>query len=136
MKRAIALILFLVASVSTAADLTVTVPQPIVQKAQATCETLRNELRVRSSEWSNDLCATVFTRIGLRVYVARDMRQGQQQIIDAAVDAEIADFDVKWAEPFTRSYCGDNITDVEFGEECDDGDNVHGDGCSARCLNE
>lgn len=136
MKKAIALILFLVASASTAANLTVVVPQPIVQKAQATCEILRNELRVRSSEWSNDLCATLFTRIGLRVYVAREMRQGQQQVVDAAVDAEIADFDSKWAEPFTRAYCGDSITDIEFGEECDDGNNDSGDGCDVRCQTE
>ena len=133
MKRLIAIALFLAAGAVSAASLTVVIPQPIVAKAQETCEILRNELRVRSSDWSNDLCATIFTRIGLRVYVARDMRQGQQQIVDAAVDAEIVLFDTKWAEPFTRSECGDTITDDEFGEECDDGNLVNGDGCSRKC---
>ena len=133
MRRLIAVALFLAAGVASAANLTVVIPQPIVQKAQATCEILRNEVRVRASEWSNDLCATIFTRLGLRVYVARNMRQGQQQVLDALVDAEVADFDIKWAEPFTRAECGDDILDTEFGEECDDNNVNNGDGCSATC---
>lgn len=33
----------------------------------------------------------------------------------------------------TGSYCGDGTTDVADGEECDDGNNTSGDGCSATC---
>jgi cysteine-rich repeat protein len=33
-------------------------------------------------------------------------------------------------------YCGDAILQVRFGEECDDGNNGSGDGCSAECKAE
>ena len=133
MKRLIAIVLFMAASIAPAADLTVVVPSSAVPKAQEMCEVLRLELHVRAAEWSNDLCASIFTRIGLRVYVQRQERQGAQQLIDAAVQAEIEQFDADWAEPFTRAYCGDTITDVEFGEQCDDGGIEPGDGCDQRC---
>ena len=32
--------------------------------------------------------------------------------------------------------CGDGVLAPEFGEECDDGNNVGGDGCSPNCRNE
>jgi len=34
------------------------------------------------------------------------------------------------------SYCGDDILQVRFTEECDDGNNVSGDFCSSACLEE
>ena len=133
MKRLILIALFLAAGLASAADLTVTVPSAAVPKAMEMCEVLRLELRVRAAEWGNDLCASIFTRIGLRVYVQRQERQGAQQAIDALVQAEIDQFDLDWAEPFVRAYCGDTITDVEFGDECDDGNTDPGDGCDQRC---
>jgi cysteine-rich repeat protein len=33
-------------------------------------------------------------------------------------------------------YCGDGVFQPFFGEECDDGNNISGDGCSATCQNE
>jgi len=33
-------------------------------------------------------------------------------------------------------YCGDGIIQTEYGEECDDGNNVSGDGCNAVCQTE
>lgn len=35
-----------------------------------------------------------------------------------------------------ESVCGDGIRDIEFGEQCDDGDVDPGDGCDADCQNE
>lgn len=32
--------------------------------------------------------------------------------------------------------CGDNVTNTAAGEECDDGNNLGGDGCAANCTNE
>ena len=133
MKRLIAIALFLAASSLSAADLTVAVPSAAVPKAVEMCEVLRLELRVRAAEWGNDLCASIFTRIGLRVYVQRQERQGAQQLIDAAVQAEIDQFDADWASPYTSAYCGDDVWDVEFGEECDDGNTTQGDGCDHKC---
>ncbi len=37
---------------------------------------------------------------------------------------------------YTTWLCGDGILDAAFGEECDDGNNVDGDGCSASCRHE
>jgi len=132
MKR-LFLILFLISSLASAANLTVVVPGSAVPNAVEMCEVLRHEVQVRSSEWSNDLCATLFTRIGLRVYVGRAERQGQQQMIDAAVQAEIDLFDTNWPQPFTKAVCGDGVLDAEFGEECDDGNTDSGDGCDNFC---
>jgi cysteine-rich repeat protein len=33
-----------------------------------------------------------------------------------------------------RTFCGDNEVQFEFGEQCDDGNNFDGDGCSSRCM--
>lgn len=133
MRRLIAIVLFLVAGTVLAADLTVTVPAAAVAKATEMCDVLRTELHVRAADWPNDLCATMFTRIGLRVYVDRYERAGAQQTIDAAVQAEINLFDANWTPPYTAAYCGDDILDEEYGEQCDDGNNDNGDGCDFRC---
>eukprot|EP01098_Paradermamoeba_levis_P006207 TRINITY_DN2582_c0_g1_i1.p1 TRINITY_DN2582_c0_g1~~TRINITY_DN2582_c0_g1_i1.p1 ORF type:complete len:839 (-),score=304.57 TRINITY_DN2582_c0_g1_i1:204-2720(-) len=36
----------------------------------------------------------------------------------------------------TLPYCGDGVLDKNNREECDDGNNVNGDGCSSRCTRE
>ena len=133
MKRLIAIALFLAASSLSAADLTVTVPSAAVTNAVEMCELLRVEVHVRTSDWNNDLCATAFTRIGLRTVLLRYERKGQQQVVDAAVQAEVDNFDTDWPIPYTRAECGDSIVDTEFDEECDDGNVNNGDGCTATC---
>jgi cysteine-rich repeat protein len=36
--------------------------------------------------------------------------------------------------PFCQlARCGDGIVDIAAGEQCDDGNNTSGDGCSASC---
>ena len=57
---------------------------------------------------------------------------GQQLVIVAstfAANAAIGDYTI---EVFTLPVCGDNV--VSAGEECDDGNNDDGDGCSAACT--
>ena len=136
MKKALAALMFLAASMTMAADLTVTVPSAAVAGASDRCEELRLTFKVRAAEWDNDLCATVFTRIGLRGFVASQERKDSTQTITDAVAAALSQFDLDWAEPFTSAYCGDNTIDVEFGEECDDGNSTPGDGCDEQCLDE
>ena len=133
MKRLIAIALFLAAGSLSAADLTVTVPSAAVTNAVEMCELLRVEVHVRASDWNNDLCATAFTRIGLRTVLLRYERQGQQQVVDDAVQTEVDDFDADWPVPYTPAQCGDGTLDAEFGEECDDGNLIDGDGCSRKC---
>jgi len=38
--------------------------------------------------------------------------------------------------PPPEPYCGDGIVTYTNGEQCDDGNNMDGDGCSAHCFNE
>ncbi len=47
-----------------------------------------------------------------------------------------SDYDSNPGYPFNYIISGDGNGIVETGEECDDGNNVNGDGCSAVCLNE
>lgn len=134
MRKAIALLLFLLAPMAWAADLIVTVPSAAVTDALARCEELRVVYRVRTAEWSNNLCATVFTRLGLRNFTSSQERQDATQTITDAVAGALSQFDADWVEPFTSAYCGDGTLDVEFGEECDDGNSTPGDGCDEACL--
>ncbi|MFH1787587.1 MAG: DUF4215 domain-containing protein [archaeon] len=39
-----------------------------------------------------------------------------------------------YPHPLTQPFCGDHI--IEGTEECDDGNNIDGDGCSSSCLDE
>jgi cysteine-rich repeat protein len=39
-------------------------------------------------------------------------------------------------DPFECTYCGDGEFQPGAGEECDDGNNIDGDGCDANCQNE
>lgn len=136
MKKILTILMILTASASMAADLIVTVPAAAVPDALARCDELRVTYKVRAAEWDNDLCATVFTRLGLRNFTVSQERKDATQTVTDAVQTAIGQFDLDWAEPFVSAYCGDDIIDVEFGEECDDGNSTPGDGCDEQCLNE
>jgi cysteine-rich repeat protein len=137
MRKLIFLIPFLlpIGVTATAADLTCTVPAANVTRAQELCDELRIQLRIRSSEWDNDVCATQFLRIGL---VAGE-RASATRTARAAVSGDVNDavvlFQSTWPKP-TAAACGDGTEDTEFGEECDDGNTANGDGCSDSCTNE
>jgi cysteine-rich repeat protein len=133
MKRAMPILLFLVAGLAFAANLTVTIPSAAVPNAQDMCEELRLELRIRTADWTNDVCASFFTRIGVRVFVGRVERRGLVQQQDAAVQAALDQFDADWPPLMAAATCGDGVLDTEFGEECDDGNLVDGDGCDGTC---
>ncbi|MDY0003634.1 MAG: DUF4215 domain-containing protein, partial [Polyangia bacterium] len=38
--------------------------------------------------------------------------------------------------PANEGLCGDGIVQAQRGEQCDDGNNIGGDGCSAGCISE
>ncbi|PIR03007.1 MAG: hypothetical protein COV60_02625 [Candidatus Magasanikbacteria bacterium CG11_big_fil_rev_8_21_14_0_20_43_7] len=46
------------------------------------------------------------------------------------------DFSCKWDCQGFGSYCGDGFTDVAYGEQCDDGNAIKGDGCNETCRTE
>lgn len=134
MKRLIALLLFLVAGTVSAADLTVTVPAAAVVDALTRCEELRVASRIRIGEYSNDLCATIFTRLGLYSFTVTGVRQDEAEIMEDAVNVAIAQFNADWPVPYVPALCGDGTLDTEFGEECDDGNLESGDGCDVDCV--
>ena len=46
---------------------------------------------------------------------------------DVCIDGVCNDF---------RDFCGNGITEFQYGEQCDDGNTMNGDGCSSICQSE
>lgn len=131
--RILILALLLLASPGWGVTLACDLPTAAVSDAGAACEKLRQDLRVSSSAWSNDLCATELARRGLRQYHRAIENNANQATADAATSAAMDLFDTNFPLPYTPAYCGDGTWDEEFGEGCDDGNNENGDGCDASC---
>ena len=120
-----------------AADLTCTVPPgAAVTKAIELCEVLRLRLSVRAADWDNDVCATEFLRIGLETGERTRARNEAAATTRTVVRDAVAAFRADHPPSVASAFCGDTIVDVEFGEECDDGNDVDGDGCSVDCQTE
>ena len=143
MKTILALILLLAAGSVLAADLTVTVPAAAVTEASAQCDRQRVLLRIRPADWNNNVCATVMVRLGVRTSLLQEENEASRAAVVAVTNAssvsaqaELNAFDVNFPLPVTPADCGDSIVDTEFGEECDDGNTVSGDGCDEGCQDE
>ncbi len=122
----------LLASSAGAVDLVCSVPDANVPRSVELCEELRLALRVRTTDWTNDVCATEFLRMGLIEGERRSTRKAFNATVNSAIGSAVRDFAATWTRP-TAAVCGDGITDAEFGEECDDGNRIDNDGCSASC---
>jgi cysteine-rich repeat protein len=134
MKRWILLgLLLLYASPSRAANLTCVLPADYVTRGVELCEELRLELGVRASEWSNDVCASQFLRIGLLEGDKSSTRKASRATVNQAVNDAVDQFNIDWPG-LAAAFCGDGILDTEFGEECDDGNSIDGDGCDTECV--
>lgn len=127
----------LIAGSAFAADLICTVPTAQVPRAVELCEELRVQLRIRSAEWNNDVCASQFLRIGLKEGERESTRRASNTTVSQAVNDAVDTFNANWPRE-TSASCGDGTVDSEvpFSEECDDGNNVSGDGCSRSCQTE
>ena len=143
MKTILALILLLAAGSALAADLTVAVPAAAVTEASAQCDRQRVLLRIRPADWNNDVCATVMVRLGVRTSLLDEQTNALSAAVTTARNsASVASqavmniFDSNFPLPVTPSVCGDSVVDTEFGEECDDGNVVSGDGCDEGCATE
>ena len=115
-----------------------TVPGDIVANIMDLCEDTRIERRVPSSDWTTEDCASDFLQRGARQKYRNKMRSAADITADSSVHAAMEVFDLHFPSPsiVKASRCGDGILDAEFGEECDDGNNANGDGCSSECLSE
>jgi len=139
MRYLIAL-LFLVSPV-LAADLTVTVPAAAVTEASAQCDRQRVLLRVRAADWNNDVCATVMVRLGIMASLTADKADDTSALVNAAQSSgnnaaqdALNAFDANFPLPVAPAVCGDSVVDTEFGETCDDGNVINGDGCDIDCI--
>ncbi len=130
-----AVLVFVLPSVALSADLTCTLPAASIARGVELCEELRSKLGIRTAEWSNDVCATQFLRIGLRVGEQRSTERVARMAVRDNLDIALNAFDADWPMP-VRAICGDGTLDTEFQEECDDGNQIDGDGCSASCHTE
>ena len=128
------MVLILLAPITTlAADLTCTVPAANLTRAVELCEELRLRMRVRTADWTNDVCATEFLRIGLLEGERRSTRVSfNANLRQALSDAENL-FTSTWAVTVPAT-CGDSTVDTEFGETCDDGNTDPLDGCDDACI--
>jgi cysteine-rich repeat protein len=117
-----------------AATLDCTLPVDNVARGVELCEELRQQLRVRSSEWDNDICATQFLRIGMFEVNRRSAVKEAKATVAGQVGEAVNAFQDTWAAP-DRAVCGDDVLDTEapFNEACDDGNTDNGDGCSNAC---
>ena len=60
--------------------------------------------------------------------------QAERHVVGSSYRLTLNNFEVK--RSVCTSLCGDGIVEADQGEECDDGNNVSGDGCSATCFTE
>ncbi len=133
MKRFLVFIITVAfAPTAFAASLTCELPAAYVSRGVELCEELRVRLHVRTADWSNDVCASEFLRIGLLKGDRDSTRREASRTVSDAVNDAVATFEASWPR-ITAATCGDGILDTEFGESCDDGNRVNGDGCDFQC---
>lgn len=128
-------VLLFVGSPAGAVNLTCSVPNAVVTRAQELCEEIRLELHVRSSVWSNNECATQLLRLGLFEANRKSVTKAANLVAAQTISTELQEFDPLWPG-LTPASCGDGTLDTEFGEQCDDNNQTPGDGCNGSCQTE
>lgn len=134
MRTLFGLLLLMLALPASAADITISLSAEETAEAQALCNQLRTELRAK--EWNYQICAKYFLRIGLRQYKAQKAENDVRDLARAAFRQTLQEFDGTFPQPFVQARCGDGSVDAFLNEQCDDGNNEDGDGCSADCQSE
>lgn len=152
MRRALLLLVCLVCLCSgpgEAADVCMNVPNAMVSPARDTCEYIRITRRFAADSFGDEQCAEELFRIGLRVATrqrieAEKEEEKQTEIRQARVTFDdlfpMAEARPGRPDPPRVMQCGDGIVDndptIPYVEECDDGNDEDGDGCSATCTSE
>jgi cysteine-rich repeat protein len=131
----LSLLVVVFAGTALAADIVMTIPDESVPRVVELCSDLRLRLQIRVADWSNELCSTEAFRLGMREIDKRVETADAK----ATVNTQVRDSLTSWDANFPRTpaaFCGDNILDTEFGEQCDDGNLIDGDGCDSSCQTE
>ena len=118
MTRLIAFLL-LVSAPLMAAEVSITVPNTAIPRALELCDEIRTEFRIREAEFSNEVCAEIMFREGLRQFEIKKARREILEQTNGLREQRVGAWEQSFPEPFTRAFCGDGIVDLEFGEECD-----------------
>lgn len=118
--RALFLILFLICSPpASAAVHNCWAPSAAATRNVELCEILRVHLNVTVANWSTNECATEFFRRGMRDFEKQVTRRESRATVSSDVDDALDTFDSIWGIHAVVSFCGDDVVDTEFGEECD-----------------
>ena len=134
MRLFLSLLFLLLAAPAFAVDLVCTVPSgATVTRAVELCEEARLALRVPSATWTNDMCASYFLRLGLIEAEKRSTKRSFTASVNSAVSDAVAALTAVWPPPVSAR-CGDSVVNTEFGETCDDGNTISGDGCDSSCI--
>lgn len=133
MKYCILILALVATAPAIAADLTCTLPDAYVPRGLELCEEMRIRMHVRSSDWSNDVCASEFLRIGLLTGDKASTRRAARATVSQAVNDAVDSFNIAFPRVAFIAFCGDSILDTEFGETCDDGNTDPLDGCDESC---
>ena len=128
-------LILILAGTASAVDLTCTVPSAFVTRATELCEELRLRLHVRTADWDNDVCSTEFLRLGLLAGEKESTRLAARNTVRDDVTTAVDSFRTDFPR-VTAAICGDSTVDLEFNEQCDDGNTTDGDGCDSVCQNE
>lgn len=109
------------------------IPAPGYARFQALCELLRIEARQLPADWNEGKCGSEFLRRGkARFGVSREGARARRTV-DKAEQNEANALEAMHPAGWTPTFCGDAILQAEFGEACDDGNDVDGDGCETNC---
>jgi len=123
----------IMAGPAMAVDLVCSVPDANVPRGIELCEELRESLGVRPADWGNGKCATEFLRIGMLLGEKTSTTRLYRSTVNVAVRDAVALFGSTWPA-IKAAECGDGILDEFIGEECDDGNDVLGDGCELCAI--
>ena len=139
MRWILLLVAMVVASPALAqtTSITCTVPSANLTRIGQLCESLRIRMRVSDVTWDNEMCADNVLRVGFSEIERTNTTATVKRESNTTVNDAVGDFTSTWPPP-PKSFCGDNVVnpEVPFNEECDDGNNVDGDGCDSSCRNE
>ena len=136
MKRLLlALSILMFAGSAMAADIILTIPDASSARVVELCEELRQQLRIStdSALWNNEQCATEVFRIGMREVDKRTETRAAKATVSTQVNDSLASWDANYPRT-PASTCGDTVIDTEYGETCDDGNTIGGDGCDESCI--
>jgi cysteine-rich repeat protein len=116
---------------ASAAQITVTIPDTAVADLQQACQ--RMAVLHHTKIPTNAECGARLIRMGANNLVQEIVRrQGQQDLRDA-INAKKAQLAIDFPDPLVPAICGDDEVDSHLGEQCDDGNQIPGDGCDEAC---